>query len=116
MSTNSYMDDRLAKELFEKVSMGSPTYDYDIQEQEQIDWSIGPLHKREYEIIITRLTYTEEQKCLGGFESMRVLESLMESFIQIMLVLVMFNQLPHEGILNESIFAFSTGTGEENIF
>ena len=46
---------------------------------------------------------------------MKVLESLIESFLQIMLILVIFNQLPYEGILNESIFAFSTGTGGETI-
>ena len=115
MSTNSHMDERITKDLFERISLGTLSSENELKSHEQIDWSIDPLQKREYEDIITQLNYTEKHKRMGGFESMKVLESLIESFLQIMLILVIFNQLPYEGILNESIFAFSTGTGGETI-
>ena len=115
MSTNNYMNERIAKDQFERISSGLPTSDYENMNHVQIDWTLGPISKTEYEEIMIQLNYTEEQKSLGGFELMKALESLIESFLQILLILVMFYQLPHEGILNRSIFAFTAGNKEEPI-
>ena len=103
MSTNSYMDGRLPEDIFQRIANASSTTDYDAMDNEQIDWSMGPMQKREFEQIATQLNYIEEQNSLGGFESMKVMESLIETFLQILLILVMFNQLPYEGFMNESI-------------
>ena len=115
MSTNSYMDERLIKDQFQKIGNGSPTSKQEERSHDQIDWSLGPITKSEYEHIVTEVNYTEKQTSLGGFELMKVVESLIESYLQILVILVIFNQLPQEGMLNESMFSFSTVNDEETI-
>ena len=108
MSTNTYMDDRLVKDQFQRVSNGWTKTQDKADSHNEIDWSISSITKQEYEQIVAKLNFVEKHKSLGGFEFMKVMECLIESFLQILVTLVIFNQLTHEGILNESIFAFST--------
>ena len=113
MSVNSYMDNRLVKDQFERIVNGRHNAEDGIKNHNQIDWSIGPITKNEYEQLVAMLNYTEEKKSLGGFEFMKVMESLIESFLQILVTLIIFNQPFQEGILNKSIFAFSSGNTED---
>ena len=133
MSANCYMDETLVKDEFQRIEDGIPRKDdvlrnldqlerivngfarreQEITSHDQVNWSLGPITKNEYEQIVSQLNYTEDQKSLGSFELMKVLESMIESFLQILVIFVMFHQLPQEGMLNKSIFAFSTGNSEE---
>ena len=113
MSANIYLDDRVVQDEFEKIAKVLSETEDGVRDHNQIDWSIGPISKSEFEQFVTRLNYTEEHKSLGGFEFMKVIESLIESFLQILVTLIIFNQLSHEGILNRSIFAFSSGNEED---
>ena len=112
MSTNAYMDEQLLKDQFKKLADGSPD-ERDIKLQDHIDWTVGPITKAEYEQLVAKFNYIEEKKSLGGFEFMKVIEGAIESFLQILVTLVIFNQLSLEGIFNHTIFAFSTGNKED---
>ena len=79
MSTNSYMDERLVKDQFQRIGNRSPTSEQEERSHDQIDWSLGPITKSEYEHIVTELNYTEKQRSLGGFELIKVVESLIPS-------------------------------------
>ena len=133
---NSYMDERLVEDQFKRIETALPRKDKVLRTKEQFernilnwmptpknaldkhdefDWSIGPTTKSEFEHILTQLSFVEEEKSLGGFELMKVLENLIESFLQILVVLAIFIQPNQEGLLNKSIFAFSSGNEEESL-
>ena len=73
---------------------------------DKVDWSIGPMTKNEYEQCVTRFNF-DRKKNENCNELLKVVENLTESFLQIMIVLLMFVELPYEGILNHSLFAFT---------
>ena len=108
MSISTYMDDQIVNDEFERIANGFPKTEDQDSTHDQIDWSIGPITKSEYEHLVAKQDYIEEKSSLGGFEFMKAMESLIESFLQILITLVMLNQLPQEGMLNKSIFAFSS--------
>ena len=113
MSANTYLDDRVVQDEFEKIAKVLSETEDGVRDHNQIDWSIGSISKSEFEQLVARLNYTEEHKSLGGFEFMKVIESSIESFLQILVSVIIFNQLAREGILNKSIFGFSTGNEED---
>ena len=53
-----------------------------------------------------------EQEAIGGFETFKAVESLIESYLQVLVVFVMLCQISFEGVLNQSIFAFESEDDE----
>ena len=56
------------------------------------------LEKKDFEDLITNIKYTEDRS-FGGFPTIKMLENVLESYYQLVLLLVMYTKLPHEGVL-----------------
>ena len=63
----------------------------------------------QFESLVTKLNFIEDQEKLGGFEMLKVVENGIESFLQVGLVILIFVKLPYEGILNKQKLCFSLG-------
>lgn len=80
---------------------------------QKINWSEGVMEKNEFEDILTKIKYVETEKTLGNFETMKMVESAIESFLQVCLVFTMLTQLPFEGIYNKQVFGID---GSQTLF
>jgi hypothetical protein len=94
MATDCYFNAKNLEKDFERIA-------------KQIDWSHSVIRKNEFEGLITKLNFIEEQEKLGGFEMLKVVENAIESFLQVGLVILIFVKLPYEGILNKQIFGLA---------
>ena len=62
-------------------------------------WSKNKLEKEDFEDLIANINYTEDRS-FGGFPTIKMLENVLESYYQVILLLVMYTKLPHEGVLS----------------
>lgn len=133
MSTDKYFNEKNVEKDFERIVKGLPIHE-EINAMDQcfntkefrerikstfqkpthrINWSEGIMSKYEFEDIMTKIGFTENQQKLGGFEKIKMVENVIESFLQIVVVLLMFYQKPHEGLFNQSVFGLSLKEEEE---
>jgi hypothetical protein len=94
MATDFYLNSKNLEKDFERIS-------------KEVNWSHGVINKKEFESLITKLNFIEDQEKLGSFEMLKVVENGIESFLQVGLVILMFVKLPYEGILNKQIFGLA---------
>ena len=110
MATHKYLNEKYLENYFKTISDGYPTVIEQtsrFQSSTEIDWSAHIISKNEYGDIITMIIFLRKRQSMGGFEMVTMVENVTESYFQILVFLVLYNQPPYEGVLNSSLFALS---------
>ena len=92
MSIEQYYSQTLIDDEFDRI------------ENKKDYYSIEDLQKHDYEQLMAKITFVDNQNNLGGFEATKMIENGLESFYQTAIIAIIFLQLPFEGILNSQKF------------
>lgn len=104
MAVAHYFDDKKIEKAFDDV-------------ENQIDWSNRSLSKEEYENILSLSNYVEREN-LFGFPDTKMVESILESYWQVLIFLSICIRGSYDGVLNNSIFGIlqKDGFSSEQLF